>query len=463
MSVDIRALSGGRPVVWSWCGTCRRGGSNKWYAGVVIANADGTYDGICAGAAIGSSPRLYPQISGVSSQTHAISIVQAQCNKKKKEYSDDPGFLVGLNLATAANIRSQPAAPASDLRVIWPMLAPNSTPESKITDMMKDGSEWIAEEKFDGMRLIGQMDITGTRYTSRGASVNDPARPIEKTDALPHLNIAFPASLWGTAIDGELIAEGKISSDVSGTLRAKDGRSTDDLVMVLYDLPYYQGQDLTDSAVEMPFWRRRELLELVFESMTKFWIHENGSLVGFPFRLVLQHRSDKEDLLKQVLADGGEGIMLKKKDGLYVQGKRPSETMYKIKKHMEDDVIIIGYTDGKGKYAGQIGAIRFGQYVPKAICALADLRPIKAEQTHQNLQRVIPDTVDPLGLCELGQTSGMSDAIRRELTDNGDTYVGRVMKVKAMERLPGGTFRHPQFVEIREPGDKAAAECIWEG
>jgi ATP-dependent DNA ligase len=63
-------------------------------------------------------------------------------------------------------------------------------------------------------------------------------------------------------------------------------------------------------------------------------------------------------------------------------------------------------------------------------------------------------------LIELGQTSGMSEAVREELTTNGDSYIGTVMEVEAFEQLPSGAFRHPRFMRFRD--DKRPEECTWE-
>lgn len=189
-------MSGGRPVVWSWCGTCRLGSSSKYYLGIVAQNPDGTFDGICAGAAIGAFPRPYSQVSGVSKE-EAIAAVQKQCGKKKREYSDDPEFLVGLDSPAETFRPAQTETPKDDFPVLWPMLAPNSAPEARLEEALSSPN-WIAERKYDGIRLVGYIHEGGIRWTTRNGSVSDPTRPIDRTDALPHLNLKMPKHLWGT-------------------------------------------------------------------------------------------------------------------------------------------------------------------------------------------------------------------------------------------------------------------------
>jgi ATP-dependent DNA ligase len=137
---------------------------------------------------------------------------------------------------------------------------------------------------------------------------------------------------------------------------------------------------------------------------------------------------DKRNLYDSVLEQGGEGIMLKRLDGEYVQGGRPANNWFKAKKSATFDCVVTGFTKGKGKYNNHIGAVKFGQYVNGK-------------------------------LIVLGQASGMSDMIRFDMAANPDEYVGRVVTIRAMERLRSGSLRHPIFVGLRS--DKKPTDCIY--
>jgi DNA ligase-1 len=136
----------------------------------------------------------------------------------------------------------------------------------------------------------------------------------------------------------------------------------------------------------------------------------------------------KRSLYESVLARGGEGIMLKRLDALYVQGGRPVNNWLKAKKSATFDCVVMGFTKGKGKYNNRIGALVFGQYVNGK-------------------------------LSELGQASGMSDAERNDMSLRPDTYIGKVVTIKGMERLKSGAIRHPQYAGIRH--DKDRHQCRW--
>ncbi|MGR6839847.1 DNA ligase [Aliivibrio wodanis] len=75
-------------------------------------------------------------------------------------------------------------------------------------------------------------------------------------------------------------------------------------------------------------------------------------------KLVVHHPVNSEEQLFNILDDisarNGEGVMLRKLDTIYRSGR--SDDLIKVKKHDDDEAIIVGYTDGKGKYKGMVGA-----------------------------------------------------------------------------------------------------------
>jgi ATP-dependent DNA ligase len=120
--------------------------------------------------------------------------------------------------------------------------------------------------------------------------------------------------------------------------------------------------------------------------------------------------------------------MLKNIGALYCPDKRPSNNWWKVKKHMTYDVVCTGFSPGKGKYKGLIGAITFGLFKDGT-------------------------------LVECGNCSGITDALRKEITSNPDEFLMRVMEIKAMERTSIGHFRHPVFGQWRT--DKLPTQCLW--
>jgi len=130
----------------------------------------------------------------------------------------------------------------------------------------------------------------------------------------------------------------------------------------------------------------------------------------------------KYDYFKGILALGGEGVVVKNLKGF-------DADQVKVKRFKTWDVIVMGFTEGKGKYSTVIGAIRYG--------AFKDGR-----------------------LVEVGKCSGMTDAERAMFAASPDTFIGRVIEVKGQEIDSKGGIRFPAFQRIRD--DKIPEACLAE-
>ena len=275
---------------------------------------------------------------------------------------------------------------------------------------------YAAQEKLDGMRSVIHITKNGLRIFSRSSGVEDPTRPLEKTAALPHLaSLRFP-QLANTILDAEILAPGIDAASLSGAIHSNGVRKTNGLVKVfVFDVLRYRGEDLSHKTLR----QRIEVLDIL-----------NGGLQS-PYVIFLPWAftaKEKRSLYESVLARGGEGIMIKRLDAVYIQGGRPANNWLKAKKSATFDCVVMGFTTGKGKFNNRIGALIFGQYVNGK-------------------------------LVELGQASGMSDAERNKMSAHPDEFIGKVVTIKGMERLKSGAIRHPQFAGIRY--DKDRHECKW--
>lgn len=285
-------------------------------------------------------------------------------------------------------------------------------------DQLISNSNYVAQEKLDGMRAIIHICKDGLRIFSRSAGVDDPTRPLEKTSSLPHLaEMKFP-QLVGTILDAEILAPGVDVASMSGAIHSKQANATNGLVKAfVFDVLRFIGDDLSAKTLQ----QRIGVLEIL------------KTQIQSPFILFLPWAfttSDKRNLYNNVLIRGGEGAMLKRLDATYIQGGRPTNNWFKAKKSATFDCVVMGFTTGKGKYNTQIGAIRFGQYVNGK-------------------------------LVELGQASGMTDTERILMSKYPKRYVGRAVTIKGMERLKSGAVRHPQYGGMRL--DKKPTDCIYYG
>ena len=285
-------------------------------------------------------------------------------------------------------------------------------------NLLLQSQNYIAQLKLDGMRAVVHITSSGLRIFSRSAGVADPSRPLEKTSSLPHLaSLVFP-ELVGTVLDCEILAPGKDSAELSGLIHRKEIDSDNTKVkLFVFDILSVNGKKITD----------RPLRHRLSELLTISHKITSDHIVILPYATT---PIQKRKLYDKVIANGGEGIMLKRLDATYLEGERPSNNWYKAKKSSTYDCVVMGFSKGKGKYNEQIGAVKFGQYVEGK-------------------------------LIELGQASGMNDRIRQEMSYNPGKYLGQVVLIKGMERLKSGAIRHPQFAGMHL--GKHPLQCIWYG
>jgi ATP-dependent DNA ligase len=160
---------------------------------------------------------------------------------------------------------------------------------------------------------------------------------------------------------------------------------------------------------------------------------------------------DFDELFKKTIAEGGEGLILKKLDAPYrhdgVADNRSSAWL-KAKKSETDECVIIGLQTGEGKFAHLFGALILGQYVAGKLTEVARCSGMTDDMRHHLLHEVskLPESGDALA----SPTHTLCTCIPKI-----------VVEVSFMERTEYGMMRMPQFVRIRT--DKAPADCVFEG
>lgn len=277
----------------------------------------------------------------------------------------------------------------------------------------------LMEPKLDGHRVlafVGHNDVT--LYARTG---------VDKTARTPtiarELREDFPA---GTILDGEIVADLDLTAggDWAGvqTILGSTSKSSDDLTFVVFDVLKVMGEDVRLSSLSA----RRQMLELMFDH----------NVAIRHVRLIDQVPYTAE-AVAALIDNGWEGAIVKDPLAPYASGKR-GHGWLKIKAVETEDVVVLGATEGKGRFDGQIGALVFGQ-----------------------IAHTVKDGAVTAEFQELGQCSGMTDAERLTFTDMRDNghLSGIVIEVQHMGRMPSGGWRHPQFKRIR--ADKLASECMF--
>ena len=186
-----------------------------------------------------------------------------------------------------------------------------------------DPAPYLISEKLDGVRAY--WDGKTLRFRS-GNIVNAPAW--------------FVAKLPQEAVDGELwMGRGRFE-ELSGVVRTQqpDDAAWRQIKYMIFELP-----DAPGTFVQ----RYQNIRELVRR-------------VNWPQLQAVEHFSlaDHAGLqrkLKQIVRDGGEGLMLHRADALYVTGR--SKALLKLKPLLDIEAKVIGHIPGKGKFEGMLGSL----------------------------------------------------------------------------------------------------------
>lgn len=219
-------------------------------------------------------------------------------------------FLTGLMLAAATGLSnaSQPAA-----LLLANVLGENVDPRA-----------YLVSEKYDGVRAI--WDGKELHFRS-GRIVNAPPW--------------FIAKLPAEKLDGELWLARGAFEQLSGYVRKSSPQDEDwhQIKYMVFELPDGPGTFAERYARIREIVARTSWHQLV--AVEQFNVAD---------RTALKHK------LAQVVHSGGEGLMLHLATAAYVTGR--SDVLLKLKPLADTEAKVVEHIAGKGKYVGQMGALR---------------------------------------------------------------------------------------------------------
>ena len=427
------------------------------------------------------------------------------------------------------------------IRGYEPMLAKEIEDEETQDEKMNDPSYYL-EEKFDGTRALvyflsqpvyeSDKEIGFCRVFSRRVSKKT-GFYVENTDSLPQIREIDEPSLAGTILDGEMFINGLPFKEVASTLNCTWDKAIDRQIekgfisLHAFDILFYKGVDLR----KMPLERRKVYLHLAIKESNSRYIEEvvynncgqnvdtrpyesnhgdlnevykslakEGSLESYPhfseeMKNGAEHSLSPRAFYEYIVGTGGEGLILKPKNGLY-KHKRGWEYS-KVKKFLTREMIVIGFDEPTKEYSGkdvrkwaywienktnkrltgnfygddrytpvtkfyyynQVGNLLLGVLIPKD-----DFNSLKKNKRGD---AYIPSDIglDPrldseYFLMEVCECAGFDDETREYFTKKRDELVGTVVEVKANELFRDtGKMRHPRY--LRQRFDKEPERCTW--
>jgi bifunctional non-homologous end joining protein LigD len=311
---------------------------------------------------------------------------------------------------------------------IKPMLAVQGS-------LPRDDGSWAYEVKWDGARAIVYSEGGRVRVHSR----NDR----DVTATFPELaDLGEFLGMSPIVLDGEIVSLGEDGRPsfarlqnrlhISDPREARRRANADPITFVAFDLLYANGRSFLDASYD----ERRAQLESLRLSGNHFTTAES-----------FRDRSGR-DVLQATVATGLEGVVAKRRDSLYRPGRRVAEWV-KVKTLQTQDVIIGGWTEGKGERHKSLGALLMGLPGPEGLRFAGKVGTGFSDRDRQDLLEVLGPLAtgsSPFVDAIPAADAKVAHYVRPELV--GEVAYG--------EWTPAGRLRHPRWTRLRT--DKGATE-----
>ena len=350
-----------------------------------------------------------------------------------------------------------------------PMTAKELDTDDKQEEAFNNSNNYV-EEKFDGTRALVYFFKDYARVFSRRVSKKT-GFYVENTDSVPQIR-DIKTNLCDTILDGEMFIPSQgfqVSSAVMNCKYDKAIERQEELgfqVFHAFDILFYKGIDLRDKPLRL----RKVYLRIAIAEISS------------PYIVCVDYFTCKGVESKQYYLDivsrGGEGVIIKPKDGLYLH-KRGWEYS-KIKSFLTREMILLGFTEPTREYSGkapkdweyyeddtpvtrhyyfnQVGNMKLG-----VLLSDSELESIPKNKRGEVLKPsncdlcIDDEDWNVMIVCECG---GYSDEEREYFTEHQEELIGSTVEVKANGVMKdSGRLRHPRFLRFRE--DKAPEQCIW--
>jgi len=285
-----------------------------------------------------------------------------------------------------------------------------------------DDAGWLFETKWDGYRAIASVENHKATLYSRNE------KPFN--DHYPAVVAAVEKISHNVVLDGEIIVLDNKGRSHFQTLQNFRTTGKGKLVYAVFDLLHLDGNELQ----HLSLLKRKSLLKDIITEL-------NDKTVRFSPHVLKNGKSFFEKARKQ----GWEGIIAKKADSVYEEGKRGMWWL-KIKIVNEQEALICGYTAPRGSRK-QIGALVLGMYENKKLRYIGHCGGGLNEATIGMLY----NRLQPL----ISKTSPFTEKVG---TNMPVTWVKPelVCQVKFQEWTGDGHLRQPVYLGLRS--DKPARD-----
>lgn len=313
------------------------------------------------------------------------------------------------------------AKPSPGLPLLKPMLAIPGAPFNS--------PDFLFEVKWDGIRCLAYLTEETVLYSRNG---NDITHRYPELAGLHRELAGAPLILDGEIVvfEGDkpsfhrLLARDRLHSN----FRICQAAAEYPAVLVVFDLLYYQGK----SKMDLPLKERKDLLANVLAPSENLRLSE----------YVLE---DGVEFYQAVCRLELEGMVAKQLDSLYFPGKR-SHCWHKIKRLLEEDLVICGYTRGKG-HRENLGSLILGGYQDDRLVYAGLVGSGLSQEGIREIQQLLEPLKREQSPLDRYPNLPQAEWVEPEL----------VCTVKFLERTAKGEIRHSSFSGLRF--DKEPEDC----
>ncbi|MEE6272932.1 non-homologous end-joining DNA ligase [Georgenia sp. MJ206] len=305
----------------------------------------------------------------------------------------------------------------------------------EVRDLLRP-EDWALEMKWDGIRAVVVVEDGEVRLASR--------RGHDMTATYPELaDVARCVGASSAILDGEIVALddrgrpsfGVLQQRMNLTRPADINRAVGayPVRLMLFDVLEVDGVTWRSQTYDA----RREALQLLVDP-------DRHPLVDVP----PAYEGDVEEAIAASRAWRLEGVMAKRRDSTYADGRR-SRSWLKIKHAESEEVVVVGWRPGQGSRAGQVGSFLLA--VPGDDGALTYVGKVGSGFS----EREATDWVAKMSRLER-RTPPLVDVPRADARDARWVTPRLVAEVEFAEVTATGRLRHPRWRGWRP--DKAPEE-----
>ena len=247
-----------------------------------------------------------------------------------------PKAAVTQNKKKASKPAPKPAKPLATEQLTGATAGPQPAslkPELATLVEHPPAGDWLYEIKFDGYRMLARVDKGEVKLFTRNGH--------DWTAKLPELAKAIATlKLESAWLDGEVVVlDSQGVPNFQQLQNAFDADKSSDIIFYLFDMPYLNGADLRNVALQA----RRSALKKVLKNT------KNTAL-----RYSDDFAEDAASLLRSACQMNMEGLIGKRVGSLYVSKR--SDDWIKLKCKQGQEFVVVGFTEPKGsrKYFGAL-------------------------------------------------------------------------------------------------------------